>query len=394
MAKAKSWVFTDARKNVWIDSKFLGHEELGVSDCTVSKRALRGGLQDGVDIIEVTNGPLSFAVLPTRGMGIWRGSYQGLSLGWDAPVRGPVHPKFVRLEERKGLGWLQGFDELLVRCGLDSMGAPGEDTSLDNNGNPFTVFLTLHGRIANLPAHYVEVQADAESKTVSVIGHVDESALFCPGLRLQTTVTVAANSNRLRVADEIVNLKSTPSEMQVLYHWNFGPPFLDAGARLLAPVIEVAPRDRRAAESIKEYDAYLGPTSGYVEQVNFYDLAAPPDHQTAVALKSAVGDKAVALRFDKSQLPCFTQWKNTAALPEGYVTGLEPGTSYPNPKRHERERDRVVKIPPGKTYRCEMTLEVLSGKEQVAAVEAEIRNLQAGKSPAVHAQPIAKYFRV
>ena len=81
MAKPKSWVLTDVEKNIWTETIFVGHEELGVPDCTVSKRTLRGGLRDGVDLVEVTNGDLSFSVLPTRGMGIWKGSYRGSSVG-------------------------------------------------------------------------------------------------------------------------------------------------------------------------------------------------------------------------------------------------------------------------------------------------------------------------
>ena len=32
------------------------------------------------------NGALSFSILPTRGMGLWRGQYHGLHLGWRAPI--------------------------------------------------------------------------------------------------------------------------------------------------------------------------------------------------------------------------------------------------------------------------------------------------------------------
>src|SRR6185369_7830818 len=120
----------------------------------VRKRTLRGGLRDGIDLIEVHNGALAFTVLPTRGMGLWRGDYHGLSLGWRSPVEGPVHPKYVNLADRGGLGWLAGFDELLCRCGLASNGPPGKD----DNGTP----LTLHGRIANLPAQAVEVRVSLD----------------------------------------------------------------------------------------------------------------------------------------------------------------------------------------------------------------------------------------
>ncbi len=159
MAEKKSWTLSDVGRSRWEESVFLGHDQLGVADCTVSKRTLHGGLQDGVDIVHVNNGELSFSVLPTRGMGIWKASYRDIPIGWQSPARGPVHPKFVNLQERGGLGWLYGFDELLARCGMDSNGAPGEDVIIDNNGNPSSVNLTLHGRVANLPAHRVDILA-------------------------------------------------------------------------------------------------------------------------------------------------------------------------------------------------------------------------------------------
>src|SRR5438874_6718650 len=149
MMRHKSWVLTDVLNDVYVPDLSLAGEALGLAlpaHCSVRKRTLRGGLRDGVDIIEVDNGALSFSVLPTRGMGIWRGRYRGMSLGWQAPVLGPVHPRFVSLGDRNGLGWLTGFDEWLCRCGLHWMGAPGDD-----NDYP----LTLHGRIANSPAHKV-----------------------------------------------------------------------------------------------------------------------------------------------------------------------------------------------------------------------------------------------
>src|SRR5271168_119133 len=152
MMRFKSWTLTDVRGDVWLDGFSVGNETLRLPtphDWSIRKRTLRGGLRDGVDLIEVHNGALSFSVLPTRGMGLWRGEYHGNSLGWRAPLNGPVHPKFVNQAERNGLGWLAGFDELLCRCGLASCGPPGSD-----NGTP----LTLHGHIANMPAQFVEVR--------------------------------------------------------------------------------------------------------------------------------------------------------------------------------------------------------------------------------------------
>jgi galactose mutarotase-like enzyme len=386
------WTLTDVESDVWLDSFTKGAKELKLPPevtWSVTKRTLRGGLRDGVDLIEVHNGALSFKVVPTRGMGIWQGNYRGLALGWDAPVRGPVHPKFVHQEERGGLGWLQGFDEWIVRCGLDSNGAPGEDVVLDNNGNPMKVNLPLHGRIANSPAHHVEIEVQTQPPfELAITGHVQESALFCPQLELRTRIRTLPNSNALTISDEVVNLKATPSEMELLYHCNFGPPLLDPGAQLLAPDQEVAPRDARATEGIGHYNTYSGPSAGYVEQVYWHILNAG-----LAVLRNSTGDRAAVLRFNKNQMPYFTQWKNTGALEDGYVTGLEPGTNFPNSRTFEREQGRVVKIEPGQSYRCELRLEVCSNRAQVEAVEQEIKAISTAP-PVVHAKPQAKFSKL
>ena len=55
---------------------------------------------------------------------------------------------------------------------------------------------------------------------------------------------------------------------------NIGPPFLEAGSRVLAPIREMAPLTPRAAEAIDTYDTYPGPAAGFAEQVYCYDLLA------------------------------------------------------------------------------------------------------------------------
>ena len=77
--------------------------------------------------------------------------------------------------------------------------------------------------------------------------------------------------------DEFVNRKDQPVEMQVLYHWNFGPPFLEEGSRFVAPLKTVTPRDRRAVEGLARHDVYDAPEPGSTEQVYFYELHAARD---------------------------------------------------------------------------------------------------------------------
>ena len=79
----------------------------------IRKRILQGGKQEGVEIIEVDNGKLRFCVIPTRGMGILDVNLGDVRLGWDSPIKEVVHPKFINLESRGGLGWIEGFNEWL-----------------------------------------------------------------------------------------------------------------------------------------------------------------------------------------------------------------------------------------------------------------------------------------
>ena len=73
------------------------------------------------------------------------------------------------------------------------------------------------------------------------------------------------------------------------------------------------------------------------------------------------------------------------------MTGLEPGTNYPNPKPFEKARQRVVTLPPGGSYVTETTLEILSTADQVTAVEDEIQRLQTQRAPVIHKAPIEPF---
>ena len=396
----REWILCDHSAGVWVEAVDLGPAQLGLPDCRITKRRLRGGLSDGVDLVQVTCGELSVAILPTRGMGLWRGSYRGLDLGWRAPVHGPVHPAHVVTAERGGLGWLRGFDEWVVRCGLDSNGAPGPDTVLDNNGNPITVQLDLHGRIANTPAHHVSVIADPAQEVLQVTGRVAESALFHPLLELQTTISVTPGSSRVTVADTVINRQAVPAELELLYHCNFGPPFLTGGSRVAVPYHAMAPRDERAADGLGDSPdsaqaqaaTCLAPTAGYVEQCYFFRPAAlPGDGASLAALIAPDFRRAAVVRFDRRQLPCLTLWKNTAATGQGYVIGIEPATNYPNTRAVERAAGRVVSLEPEARYEAQIMLEVALGEDEVAGVAAAIGQIHDTASGTTHLRPHADF---
>ena len=371
-----TWTLTDTTEGVDLTDWSVRAEHVAGTPggWSVSKRRLSGGKQDGVSVVEIDNGRMKIFVVPTRGMSVQRCVTDDDVLGWKSPVAGPVHPVFVPILDPSGLGWLEGFDELLVRCGLQSNGAPVFDER-------HVLQYPLHGRIANLPAHRVAVTIDADAGTISVTGVVAEVRFLFHHLELVSTITTSFGSTEFRVDDRIVNRSAQPSGIQLLYHFNVGLPLLDAGSKLVAPVKRVVPRNSQDAEGICGWDEYAAPQPGFAEQVYFLDLIADPTGQTQVLLKNAAESSGVSLSFNQSQLPCFTQWKNTATEADGYVTGLEPATNFPNPRDFEQGQGRVVQLGPRESYETSLTVRWLLDAHAVRTAESAVRELQAGAEP-------------
>lgn len=381
MAK-KTWTLTDVDQDQYLEAVCLSPDDVEgpATGYSVAKRTLHGGLSQGVDVIEVDNGTFRFVLVPTRGMGIWRAMQGDVQLGWKSPVKGPVHPAFVRADEASGLGWLDGFDELLVRCGLESNGAP----EFNDNG---TLRYGLHGKIANCPAHKVDVTIDGDSGQIAVTGTVDETRLFFNKLRMTSTVAIKVGQPGMTVTDTITNISAEPGELELLYHVNFGVPLLDPGSKVVLPVVKVAPRDAVAVDNVSEWDTYGPESPGSPEAVFFCDLAADAAGQTMALLRNAAGNQGVSLRFNKNQLPCFSLWKNRQAVVDGYVTGLEPGINFPNQKSFEKQQGRVAVLAPGESRNFQITLEVHPDRSSVTAAEQAVAKLQEGLTPEVLRQP-------
>ena len=108
-----TFILTDTSSEVWVDKIEIDAPALGLGEIqpfSVKKHTLRGGRREGVDLIVVDNGSLRFSVVPTRGMGLWKGWHLGNRLGWDSPIGdGPVNPAFVNLSAGGGLGLARGL---------------------------------------------------------------------------------------------------------------------------------------------------------------------------------------------------------------------------------------------------------------------------------------------
>lgn len=363
----------------------------GDAEWSVRMQRLQGGLSDGVDVVWLDNGCTKLAILPTRGMGIWKGTVAGTPLEWKSPVERPVNPAFVDPMRRGGIGWLDGFNEIVCRCGLGWHGAPGNDVLTNDAGEVVSEqFLPLHGRIANLSAHEVTVSI-SEDGAITIVGVIDEASVFGGKLRLTSTLTTYIGSNSFEINDAVKNCGSASAEVEMLYHCNFGPPFLDAGSTFHMAASKVAPRDARAAEDVDSWTTYKGPTAGYAEQCYFASPIADEAGRALAVVADADRSKAFAVRFDVATLPMFTLWKNTQAEADGYCTGLEPGSSLPNLRSVERRHGRVINLPSDETITFELAVSVATDADGADALVQEVNALQGDMPPTLHSNPLAEF---
>jgi len=92
--------------------------------------------------------------------------------------------------------------------------------------------------------------------------------------------------------------------------------------------------------------------------------------------------------FNIGELPVFSLWKNTDTEQQGYVTGLEPGTSYSYNRRYQRALGLVPKIEPGEQKHFRVSYELLADSVAVERVRQRIEALQAGRETEVREQPL------
>jgi hypothetical protein len=357
---------------------------------SVRKLTLHGGKQEGVEVVIVNNGKLTFTIVPTRGMGVLEAKLGDVRLGWNSPVKEVVHPRHINLQSRGGVGWLEGFNEWMVRCGLENIGGPCQDKFINDSGGETSVALTLHGKIANIPASEVEVIVDSTPARIKIRGRVDERMPFGPQLELWTEISTEPDSNELRITDIITNRGSCPQEFEILYHANYGSPLLEAGASFLAPAARVIPMTTHAAKAVQDYADVSGPVTGFAEQVYCICPIADAQGRTVIALANKTRDRAVSMTYATKELPYLTIWKNTASEADGYVMGLEPGTNFPNNRTIERKLGRVRTLAPGASYSATIGYAVHVGANGVKQVMERIQKIQGKQKPVIDQQPEKK----
>ena len=307
-----------------------------------------------------TGGGLRYKVVIDRAMDIAEASYNQHNLSWISHL-GTASPQPF---SDKGADWLRTFGGgLLATCGLSHVGPPEEDASGARG---------LHGLISNQPAEVESIiQPDFRqgNMEMSITGTIKETRLFGPSFELRRTISGTVGSPSLRIHDEVVNVANTPSPHMLLYHCNFGWPLVDEGTDIIFNGSwESAGREEdnkifQEGNNFRKVPAPIDAHLGGGEAVAFID-PTPVAGRCSCGLYNEKLGIALALHFNKQQLPCLTNWQHWGR--GEYMTGLEPGTHPPVGQTRARAENQLIILQPGEKRMYDLEIQILASKNSIS----------------------------
>ncbi|OCG20927.1 hypothetical protein A9G11_09535 [Gilliamella sp. wkB108] len=254
---------------------------------------------------------LNFSVLPDRGMDICFCRFKGIPIAPISKV-GLQNPEKVSDAD---YDFFKNFHcGLLTTCGLNHIGPPS-----NKHG--------LHGPISNLRAERFSIDEfwQQDDYIIRVKGTMRQAVFFGENIQLQRTIETSLKSSEFTITDTITNQAFKEETLRLLYHINFGFPFLSPESEIILPEVKTRPRDMNAEKGFEHYLNVTTPQDNYDEQVYLHQLT---DHGISqFSIKNKPLGLMVSCQFNSSQLPYLTQWNQFGK--NEYVLGLEPGLDYP-----------------------------------------------------------------
>ncbi|MBN2050667.1 MAG: DUF4432 family protein [Spirochaetales bacterium] len=303
---------------------------------------LTEGAANGTRVIDVNTGAgLTFTVLPDRGLDIGAAAYRGINFTYLSPQE-EMNPAFCRVYKNE---WLRTFfGGLLTTCGPTSFGPYCIDGEEE---------LGLHGRFNCMPASHVCDRTSVESGEIIIEGVINDFVLFGAKVSIKRSILCEVGSNKITLCDTVKNLGGGPAPYMMLYHINFGYPFLDEETRTQVNSCRVEGYNAYSTEYIKEVNRFHEPRTDAKEKnyLHYFDS----DEGIAKAINDAFGF-CVSIRFNTNVLPYLSQWKYEQI--RDYVLALEPCSSPCISRRELREKGHLKYIDAGETVVNTVTIEV------------------------------------
>lgn len=291
---------------------------------------MQNGKGDGMHFIYVRNGlGLETWISLDRCADLSRVIFKGYNYAFMSPC-GYVAPQYYNVD---GAAFLESFTAgFFTTCGLSNVGGGCEE-----NG----VAYPMHGTISNIPAILTRMEDDQNGLTIEAC--VREGVLFGKKMVLKRKYYFSYLENTIDVKDTVINETDFDAPLMLLYHCNMGYPLLTENSKVKIPNNSFCARDEEAEKYIDSVTTMEVPQDCFKERCYFYDVKAENSTAT-VGIYNGDIKKGLVFSYDKSTLPCFTEWK---MMGKGdYVLGLEPGNCNPEGIASLRKKGKLKMLKP------------------------------------------------
>ena len=164
-------------------------------------------------------------------------------------------------------------------------------------------------------SHVENVYVTILDDSAEVFGTVRQTALFAENIALQRHFTV--RENEITVCDTVCNEVYTDTKYVLLYHTNFGYPFLDERLKLDIPFVKSEGLTDYAKSRIGKQLQITEPIDGGEEEVFYNTLEKGEVTLTNEQLKTRI--KVI---YNVEDFPVLLQWKSM--ISGDYALGIEP----------------------------------------------------------------------
>ncbi|MEV7429873.1 DUF4432 family protein [Nocardioides sp. NPDC092400] len=317
-----------------------GYAAPGDDLVAVRQEAITDGAARGSRTITVQPaGGLTTRILLDRGMDLGGAWYAGQPVAWRSAV-GESGPGRV---DSAG-GWLDQWEGgLLTTCGLRNVGFPSEGHGQHGS------FTDLRAREVSVTRRWLE---DGHA-AVEITGTLDDASSLGSYLRLRRRITLRSGAGAVTVEDVTTNLGPEPEQAPILYHVNFGFPFLGPGSEYRIPGVTRSTADGHEVPLSRWQrmgDACVGGSDRIVE----HDLAAGSG---GLAQLTGPSSGLVAdVTWDRTTMPRLHTWQRTQR--GSFVASVEPANCGLGGREADRADGRAPVLEPGaeRLTRIEVTI--------------------------------------
>ena len=253
-------------------------------------------------------GGLSFEVFPDRGLDIGSTWWNGSPISWRSP-----HDLSTTASIAANSSWLARWSGgLVTTCGPDNIGP-------ERDGYP------MHGSHHSTRASNVRWTRSSLGDQLSIVitGSISNFELFERQVVVHREIEAGTGNASIEIRDRISNDGNTVAAVPLMYHVNFGAPFLQPGG-----VVRMPPAVTTSQESgrlVKDPVTFPQPTKRTRHAGFEHKLSESSQGDSCATLYDPSMRRRVAVSWTSSSLPRLYQWRWLSR--GGWVLSVEPSNA-------------------------------------------------------------------